>query len=136
MRLAIEDVSKATSDTSKQAKMGALKKKMTIVYAIDVFLYIVVVAAVFKMLFTGESTFSVITGTPHGTETRLVLFIFGMGLGVTLEALALYIHFKELKGIALTDAQKAVSESVFDDIVRVGTGTRSTLPTRTAPTLH
>jgi hypothetical protein len=133
MRLAVEDVSKATSDTSKQAKMGALKTKMKAIFAIDVFLLLVVVTAVFKMLFTGRSNFSAITGTEHGPVTRLVLFNVGMGLGVTLEMLALYIHYKEPRGTELTDAQKAVSERVFDDIVRrTGTHTSHRNPT----TLH
>ncbi|GMI52659.1 hypothetical protein ScalyP_jg293, partial [Parmales sp. scaly parma] len=77
MRLAIKDVSKATSDTSKQERMDALLTKMKVIYAIDVFLYLVVVVAVIKALVTGETFF----GSDHGVIMRLLLFTLGMGLG-------------------------------------------------------
>jgi hypothetical protein len=110
MRLAIDDVTKATSDTNKNERMGALLTKMKVIFAIDVFLYLVAFSAVFKVLVTGESYF----GSDHGVITRLILFILGFGFGLSLEALALYIHYKELSGVKLTDAEKAVSEGVFD----------------------
>ena len=111
MRLAIEDVSKATSDTSKQEKNKALLTKMIVIYAIDVFLLLVVVASIFKAVITGESSF----GSDHDVKTRVLVFICAIGpFGVTLETLALYIHYKELRGMELTEAQKAVSERVFD----------------------
>ncbi|GMI33014.1 hypothetical protein TeGR_g7703 [Tetraparma gracilis] len=112
MRLAIEDVSKATSDTKKKEKMDALLTKMKVIYAIDVFLYLVVLATNIKAVVTNETFF----GSNQNIIMRLLLFILGMGMGVTLETLALYIHYKELNGMGLTDAQKAVSERVFDDI--------------------
>ena len=110
MRLAIKDVTISTSDTSKQERMDALLTKMKVIYAIDVLLYLVTVAVVIKALVTNETYF----GSDQGVIMRLLLFILGMGVGVTLETLALYIHYKELFGMELTDAQKAVSERVFD----------------------
>lgn len=110
MRLAIEDVSKATSDTKKKEKMDALLTKMKVIYAIDVVLYLVVLATNIKAVVTNETFF----GSNQNIVMRLLLFILGMGMGVTLETLALYIHYKELNGMGLTDAQKAVSERVFD----------------------
>jgi len=111
MRLAIQDVSKATSDTSKQDRMKTLLTRMKVVFAIDLFLFLSVVSTVFKYVITGESYY----GSDHGEITRVVIFISGMGVcGVTLETLALYIRYKELRGIELTEAQKSVSESVFD----------------------
>ena len=140
MRLAIEDVSKATSDPFKQKRKNALLTKMYVIYAIDVFFYLVVLVAVTKAVVTGEWAFSSDSNNddpegynddddPEGSENnsvhvplkelyivlrRLGIFFFGMGLGVTLEALALYVHYKELRGMELTDAQKAASERVFD----------------------
>ncbi|GMI27635.1 hypothetical protein TeGR_g11036 [Tetraparma gracilis] len=112
MKLAIEDVSKATSDAGKRAKMAALKFWMGVVLAVDTALFLVVVAAVVKVPLTGESYF----GTNHGLITRVLLPVFFLGFGLTLEALALFVHFKELVGSKLTEAQMAVSERVFDDI--------------------
>ena len=109
MRLAIEDVSKATSDTSKQKRMNALLTKMKVIYAIDVFLYLVVLVAFIKAVVTGETSLGYFT-----VVGRLVIFFLGMGLGVALETLALYVRYKELRGMELTDAQKAASERVFD----------------------
>lgn len=138
MRLAIEDVSAATTDTSKKEKMGALLLQMKVIYAIDVCLYLFVFAAVIKALVRGETMF----GSDHDAVARLLLFILGLGMGITLETLALYgelhqpqshkvapsysrlslspppsrryIHYKELSRMELTDSQKAVSEAVFD----------------------
>ena len=114
MRLAIEDVSKATSDTSKQKRMNALLTKMKVIYAIDVFLYLVVLVAVIKAVVTGETSFGSDLGSDNIVVGRLGIFFLGMGLGVTLETLALYVRYKELHGMELTDAQKAASERVFD----------------------
>ena len=111
MRLAIQDLSKATSDTSKQERKKTLLIKMAFVFAVDVVLLVVIFASILKAVINGESSF----GSDHGVTTRVVIFICGMGpFGVTLEALACYIRYKELRGIELTEAQKSVSESVFD----------------------
>jgi len=108
---AIEDISKATGDAGKKKRMDALHKKMAFVWSVDLLLFLVVLAAVIKVPITRESYFG-----EHGTISSFVVFFVGLSMGLGLEAVALYIHFKELNGLELTEAQKKLSKHVLDDI--------------------
>lgn len=110
MLLAMEDISKATSDPEKKKQMDSLRFKMRILYSLDVLFFLIVLVAVVGVPIKGESYFG-----KHGIEFSMVVMVFGLSF-CSIEAVALWIHFRELMGWELTEAQKDISEKVLDDI--------------------
>jgi len=111
-------VNTISTDESKEKARKSLKFKMLFVWGIDFLLFLPVLFSVFQVLHNGKwylTNFAIFIGELT-TIGRIGVVLFLLSLGVNLEILRLFIHFKEVNGWPLTDAQKRLSERVLDDM--------------------
>ena len=99
MRKAIDDISSLTESAEKKKSFKGIRFQMKVLFGLDVFFFAMVLLFIIKML-----TLSIVLGLGF-----LCLF------GLLPEAVALYIHFLELRGIELTKVQVETA-GIVDDV--------------------